>query len=300
MNLFQRLFTWLRKPPQGTRPDGSPRRYRQPVDLTYVTTRTYDSWSGTADQMFGDRVWKPAFRYHDFSLIWNGSRFQVSALDDKLLFTFRPGQSFPARIDPGDLSKVWCLMGEHSCSPWPPEDPEEDDNETEGPLFAVDVHYADDGSALAAGIAFGDWHNATPQAEVTTRIAETAPYEPGAFYKRELPCILALLDWLPRRPSVIIIDGYVTLGADARDGLGMHLWRALDEKVPVIGVAKTAFAGTPKTAELLRGQSIKPLYITAVGISQEDAKACIRAMHGDHRLPTLLTAADRLCRRPPA
>ena len=52
--MIRALLTWLRKPPQGTRADGSPRRYRQPVDLTYVETRTYDSWSGTADQLFGD------------------------------------------------------------------------------------------------------------------------------------------------------------------------------------------------------------------------------------------------------
>ncbi len=52
-------------------------------------------------------------------------------------------------------------MVEQTCGSRPPEDPDEDDDETEGPLLAVDVHYAKDGSAVAAGIAFGDWHNAT-------------------------------------------------------------------------------------------------------------------------------------------
>ena len=60
--------------------------------------------------------------------------------------------------------------------------------------------------------------------------------------------------------------------------------------------AKNRFDGTPETAELLRGSSKHPLYITAAGMSQDDAKRCIAAMHGDHRMPTLLTAADRLGR----
>lgn len=298
MNPLSHLIDWLRRPPTGTFADGSPRRYRQAVELTYIETRSYESWAGTADQLFdgSKRQWKTGFRYHDFSFDWRGTRYMVSALDDKLIFTFRDGQSFPARIDPHDLSKVWCLMAEQTCRPWPEDEDEEDDDEYQGPLMAVDVHYADDGSARAAGVLFSDWHVAEPDTTLTTRIDQTAPYEPGAFYKRELPCLLALLEQLGQTPSAIIVDGYVTLGADGKDGLGQHLYRALEEKIPVIGVAKTAFASTPEMAELRRGQSDTPLYVTAAGMSQEVAKSCIADMHGPYRMPTLLTVVDRLAR----
>ena len=97
-------------------------------------------------------------------------------------------------------------------------------------------------------------------------------------------------------PFVLIVDGYVSLGAEGRDGLGMHLFRALGEEIPVIGVAKTKFEGTPENAELLRGESKQPLYITAAGVSQDSAKAFIRWMDGPHRMPRLLTMVDRLAR----
>jgi len=35
--------------------------------------------------------------------------------------------------------------------------------------------------------------------------------ETEAFYKRELPCILKLLDKLEQPPSCIVVDGYVFL-----------------------------------------------------------------------------------------
>ncbi len=304
MGLFRTLLNWLLPPPPVNRADGSPRRYRQPVELTYSGTRVYESRVGTADQLFDgpDRGWKPGFRYHDFCLDWGGTRYMVSALDDKLIFTFRDGQSFPARIDPGDLSKVWCLMAEQSCRPWPEDEDDEDEDEDEdfgaheGPLMAVDVHYPKTGGAVAAAVLFHNWHNTAPYADLTIRLDTVADYEPGAFYKRELPCIQALLDQMRQQPSAIIIDGYVTLGAVDKAGLGLHLYRALEEKVPVIGVAKTAFAGTPETAELLRGTSTQPLYVTAAGMSQDSAKSIIASMHGPNRMPTLLRRVDRLCR----
>jgi len=65
----------------------------------------------------------------------------------------------------------------------------------------------------------------------------------------------------------------------------------------VIGVAKSAFLDTPPETEVLRGASAKPLYVTSMGVEAETARACVRAMHGDHRVPTILAAADRACRR---
>lgn len=36
------------------------------------------------------------------------------------------------------------------------------------------------------------------------------PYEPGSFYKRELPCILSLLKDIYKQLDAIVIDGYAT------------------------------------------------------------------------------------------
>lgn len=161
-------------------------------------------------------------------------------------------------------------------------------------FLAVDVHYRAD-RATAAGVAFDGWKDAVPHHSYRVLIDRVRPYVPGRFYERELPCILALLDQTPR-PEVIVIDGYVTLGPDQRDGLGAHLFRALDEQVAVIGVAKTAFRETPPETELFRGNSARPIYVTAMGIAAQTARDHILGMHGSHRIPTLLRNADQLCR----
>ena len=65
--------------------------------------------------------------------------------------------------------------------------------------------------------------------------------------------------------------------------------------MPVVGVAKQAFAdGVAKP--VLRGASKQPLWVTAVGTDVNSACERVRAMHGEHRIPTLLRRVDALCR----
>ena len=66
--------------------------------------------------------------------------------------------------------------------------------------------------------------------------------------------------------------------------------------IVVVGVAKTGFEGAGPVAEVLRGTSVKPLYVSAVGIPLDDAVSGVRAMHGAHRIPTLVKRADSLAR----
>jgi len=66
--------------------------------------------------------------------------------------------------------------------------------------------------------------------------------------------------------------------------------------LPVIGIAKTEFAGAVHAVPVLRGISQRPLYVTAAGIDPRQAAARILAMAGPHRLPTMLKRVDRLCR----
>jgi deoxyribonuclease V len=121
-----------------------------------------------------------------------------------------------------------------------------------------------------------------------------AGYEPGSFFKRELPPLLSVLERLPALPPILVVDGYVWLDQD-RPGLGYHLQQALAPRPIVVGVAKTSFAGNRAALQVLRNSS-RPLFVTAVGISVEEAAEHIRAMAGQHRLPDLLRRADQLAK----
>lgn len=95
--------------------------------------------------------------------------------------------------------------------------------------------------------------------------------------------------------EVIIVDGFVYLDDDKKYGLGGHLYEKLNRQIPIIGVAKTNFASIEKNKKALyRGDSIKPLYITSIGIDLEEAFKNIESMHGEFRMPTLLKELDRL------
>jgi deoxyribonuclease V len=160
-------------------------------------------------------------------------------------------------------------------------------------LACVDVHYGE-GRAAAACLVFRRWEDALPAEEHVARVDAIAPYEPGAFYKRELPCLLAVLA-KTAPPEAVVIDGYVWL-AEGRPGLGAHLYDALGGKVAVVGVAKTAFAGSAHAAKVCRGQARRPVFVTAAGMDQADAARHVAAMHGPYRVPTLLKRVDRLAR----
>lgn len=54
----------------------------------------------------------------------------------------------------------------------------------------------------------------------------------------------------------------MALGAKSCPGLGQHLYEALGCQVPVVGVAKTHFAGV--AVPVLRSQN--PLYVTSVSL----------------------------------
>lgn len=163
-------------------------------------------------------------------------------------------------------------------------------------ILAVDVQYRET-SATVAGVLFADWGDAQALASHAVVCNDVAEYVPGEFYRRELPCILRLLDTLAEATiDCIAIDGYVWLGAERRPGLGAHLRDALGERVPVVGIAKTYYAGTPAEAEVRRGGSDRPLYVSAAGMALDEARAAVARMSGSHRIPDLLKQVDRLAR----
>ncbi len=149
----------------------------------------------------------------------------------------------------------------------------------------------------AAAVCFDEWTDAAPRREVVARTEEpAAAYEPGQFWRRELPY---LLDTIARIDPVetVVIDGYVWLAA-GQPGLGAHLYEAIHSQVAVVGVAKTRYRGAAPVVEVLRGSSKNPLYITAVGMDVDVAALCVRNMHGAFRVPSLLARVDALSRTP--
>jgi deoxyribonuclease V len=162
-------------------------------------------------------------------------------------------------------------------------------------ILSFDTFYSDD-KAKTVCLAFERWTD-TKAVRVYSEILEgIAAYVPGEFYKRELPCILSLLKQVDLiQTDVIIVDGFVFLDDDLKPGLGAHLYKALDEKIPVIGVAKTNFATIEKCKRAIeRGESKSPLYITAIGMKADLAAQHIKSMYGEFRMPAILKQLDGL------
>jgi deoxyribonuclease V len=158
-------------------------------------------------------------------------------------------------------------------------------------IACVDVDYRQTG-AVAAGLWFRGWSAETAEFQAVAPITEVAEYQPGEFYRRELPCLLEVLA-RGSRPDVVVVDGYVWLG-DGKPGLGAHLHTATG--IAVVGVAKTQFAGATNAIAVRRGQSQSPLFVSAVGVDVDGAAACVVKMHGEYRVPTLLKLVDSLAR----
>jgi deoxyribonuclease V len=157
--------------------------------------------------------------------------------------------------------------------------------------WALDVHYADD-RAVVAGVGFVSFSDDVGTERVHVVHGAPASYEPGQFYKRELPLLLDFLEQVEVKG--VVVDGFVWLGP-GRKGLGAHLHDALG--VPVIGVAKTGFKGSDSVAApVLRGESERPLWVTAEGVDLARAAKWVEGMVGPYRLPALLKRADRLSR----
>lgn len=162
------------------------------------------------------------------------------------------------------------------------------------PIACLDAAYSDEAAGVACAIC-DHWQAETASRIVTRSLALSAQaYEPGAFYKRELPLLIEILSQFTEPIGAIVIDGYVWLGeGKTMPGLGARLFQELGANVAVIGVAKNPFKGDDWSVPVLRGMSERPLFVTAAGIDVAEAARRICSMHGEHRIPTILGMADR-------
>lgn len=164
-------------------------------------------------------------------------------------------------------------------------------------IYAFDTYYYDD-YAKTICIAFEEW-TSTEESEIfEEKTSIISDYESGAFYKRELPCILSLLSKINlQKGDIIIVDGYVSLDNTGKNGLGGYLYEALNHQYPVIGIAKNGFSSPDsQRREVLRGESKTPLFVTAKGEDVEGIKRKVEQMSGQFRIPTLLKKLDQLTR----
>jgi len=162
-------------------------------------------------------------------------------------------------------------------------------------ITCIDVDYQGTQAHIAC-LVFKDWTASVPEKTYTLMVNDIADYTPGEFYKRELPCILNILELVKEEITLVIVDGYVWLDTKNRPGLGAYLYKKMNEKIPVIGVAKNKFKGSDYMGEILRGDSQKPLFITAAGIELPKAMEHVQLMHGEFRIPTILKMVDQVCR----
>ena len=161
--------------------------------------------------------------------------------------------------------------------------------------YVLDVQYNGNENAMVACLGFENWEDEKATYVKTHLIENIMPYVSGKFFERELPCLMEALKGLDDI-ELVVVDGYVWLDEPTHKGLGLYLYEALEQKVPIVGVAKAKFGNTPKMCELLRGESLKPLYITSVDFDLEEAKEAVASMHGKYRFPTLLKEVDSLAR----
>ena len=157
----------------------------------------------------------------------------------------------------------------------------------------VDVQYGPDATARAALAVYADLAFGEVISDRVAEIRDVAAYEPGAFFRRELPALRAVLG--PGHGlALLIVDGYVDLDPTGRPGLGLHVSREF--AVPVIGIAKTRFRAATHALPVLRGEARNPVFVTATGFDLRDAADVVAGMSGRFRLPDAVRHVDRLAR----
>ncbi len=160
-------------------------------------------------------------------------------------------------------------------------------------ILAIDVYYYDN-TAKCVGVLFNQFNEDQNEFYVEY-LNDIEEYFPGEFYKRELPCILKILEKVDlKRVFMIMVDSHVYIDNDENYGLGGKLWEQLDCEIPVIGVAKTRFAKNMETIkEVFRGESKNPLYVSSIGMTVHEAAYIITTMKGAYRVPDILKLLDQ-------
>ncbi len=88
----------------------------------------------------------------------------------------------------------------------------------------------------------------------------------------------------------MLVDGYVFLDDTGERGSALTCSTRSAERSAVVGAAKHSFFGAVNAASVRRGQSERPLHVTAERAALEVAEAGLRSMHGEYADPDLAEA----------
>ncbi|MEL7249243.1 MAG: endonuclease V, partial [Bacteroidota bacterium] len=80
-------------------------------------------------------------------------------------------------------------------------------------IACFDVHYRED-FAQAAAVLLKDWTDTEAAKTYVIQTPLAGEYEPGQFYKRELPVLQELLSQIEESLSFLVVDSYVYLGPE--------------------------------------------------------------------------------------
>lgn len=87
----------------------------------------------------------------------------------------------------------------------------------------LDVQYSDENSTARAAILLAElWTDGAARWMNVVDVSEVAPYQPGEFFRRELPCLQKALASAPEKPSAIVINGYVWLDQSGRPAASLR------------------------------------------------------------------------------
>ncbi|MEF8874662.1 MAG: endonuclease V [Candidatus Thermoplasmatota archaeon] len=106
-------------------------------------------------------------------------------------------------------------------------------------VAGVDVSYSD-GKAYPA-LSLWDNGNKEEIDVFTTEVDVDFPYIPTFLAFRELPCLMAILEVVEKKPDVIMVDGN---GVMHPDGIGLASHLGVEADIPTIGVAKSKLCGS--------------------------------------------------------
>ena len=166
-------------------------------------------------------------------------------------------------------------------------------------ILALDVAY-DSRDGIVGMVEFETWSAEEANYCGAIRSRVESEYVPGEFYKRELPCLLKALTFRSSEYECIVIDGFVHLEGKGCIGLGRHLYEAIRGCTPVVGVAKNSLKIAKHYIPVCRGRSLKPLFVSAIGMRTPEAASRIKGMAGAYRIPKMLKLVDQLtkgCRK---
>jgi deoxyribonuclease V len=160
-------------------------------------------------------------------------------------------------------------------------------------VLALDVHYKPGNTAKSVGFLF-NWDDLQPQQTIIEYSSDIEDYVPGEFYKRELPCLLKVIEKVDLSElEAIIIDGYIYVDNNGKYGLGGVLWETLNRQIPIIGIGKTSFFSNKETVvEIFRGESKNPLFVSVIGCNLQITAEKIKSMQGNYRNPSILQQLD--------